>query len=161
MSSSDLTPSDSNTVKFKRVHPRAELPVVMSADAACYDLVACEETYLSPSCSYRTINTGIAVELPPGYVGLVCSRSGLASKEGIFVLNAPGIIDADYRGEIKVVLARMPHNLVWPDLENYLILPGFRIAQLMIIKRPQLFTIETASLSETSRGAGGFGSTGV
>lgn len=148
-------------VRFKMVHPRAEMPVQMTGGAACFDLKACEETYLSPNHAYRTVNTGVAVEIPEGYVGMVCSRSGLASKEGIFVLNAPGIIDADYRGEIKVILARLPYDLNWPQFDNYLVIPGMRIAQLMVVPLPQVQVHSVHDLSATVRGTGGLGSTGV
>lgn len=147
-------------VKFKLLHDKAQMPVRATDGAACWDLVAGEEAYLSPSICFRTIGTGVAVELPPNHVGLVCSRSGLASKEGVFVLNAPGIIDEDYRGELKVVLAKLPGNVVWPDMENWLVLPGLRIAQFMVLPRPALSVLQVQSLSETARGAKGFGSTG-
>jgi dUTP pyrophosphatase len=148
-------------VKFKLLHGKAQMPMRATSGAACWDLVAAEESYLAPPRSFATVGTGVAVELPPCHVGLVCSRSGLASKEGVFVLNAPGIIDEDYRGELKVVLARLPRDISWPALENYLILPGLRIAQLMVLPLASLAAQEVLSLSETTRGANGLGSTGV
>jgi len=109
----------------------------------------------------RTVGTGIAIELPPGHVGLICSRSGLAAKEGVFVVNAPGIIDEDYRGELKVALGRLPFTPQRPSETIFMIEPGMRIAQLMIMPLPQLAVEETTDLTTTTRGASGFGSTGV
>jgi dUTP pyrophosphatase len=99
--------------------------------------------------------------LPPGYVGLVCSRSGLASKYGIFVLNAPGVIDEDYRGELKVILGRLPYTPQWPSESYTLVEPGMRIAQLMIMPVTHLPVEEVTDLTTTARGEGGLGSTGV
>jgi dUTP pyrophosphatase len=109
----------------------------------------------------RTIGTGIAIELPPGHVGLLCSRSGLAAKEGLFVVNAPGIIDEDYRGELKVIMGKLAYTPQWPDPDFFSIEPGMRIAQLMIMPLPQLQVEEVGELSTTARGQGGLGSTGV
>jgi dUTP pyrophosphatase len=109
----------------------------------------------------RTISTGIAIELPPGHVGLICSRSGLAHKNGLQVLNAPGVIDEDYRGELKIILARHPFSPQWPSEEIFMIEPGMRIAQLMVLPLPQLTVVEVTDLSTTERAANGLGSTGV
>lgn len=103
----------------------------------------------------RTIvKTGLFIELPVGYEAQVRPRSGLAAKKGITVLNAPGTIDADYRGEIGVILVNLSNN-------NFVIENGERIAQLIIAKHERAEWIQVKELSETSRGAGGFGSTGV
>jgi dUTP pyrophosphatase len=103
----------------------------------------------------RTIvKTGLFIELPIGYEAQVRPRSGLAAKKGITVLNAPGTVDADYRGEIGVILVNLSH-------ENFVIENGERIAQLVIAKHERAEWIEVKELSETSRGEGGFGSTGV
>lgn len=103
----------------------------------------------------RTIvGTGLYIELPVGYEAQVRPRSGLAAKKGITVLNAPGTVDADYRGEIGVILANISH-------ENFIIENGERIAQLVIAKHERAEWVAVEELSETSRGAGGFGSTGV
>jgi len=107
------------------------------------------------------VATGIGIELPPGYVGLVCSRSGLAAKQGIFVLNAPGIIDADYRGEIKVILGLVADDLNWPSLDPVLLRAGTRVAQLMALSLPLMLGLEVNNLSTTERGPGGLGSTGT
>lgn len=103
----------------------------------------------------RTIvKTGLFIELPIGYEAQVRPRSGLAAKKGITVLNAPGTVDADYRGEIGVILVNLSH-------ENFVIENGERIAQLVIAKHERAEWSEVKELSETSRGEGGFGSTGV
>lgn len=103
----------------------------------------------------RTIvKTGLFIELPIGYEAQVRSRSGLAAKKGITVLNAPGTIDADYRGEIGVILVNLSH-------EDFTIENGERVAQLIIAKHERAEWVEVEELSKTSRGAGGFGSTGT
>ncbi|EDO27498.1 predicted protein [Nematostella vectensis] len=100
------------------------------------------------------VKTGLFIELPIGYEAQVRSRSGLAAKNGITVLNAPGTIDADYRGEIGVILVNLSN-------ENFTIENGERIAQLVIAKHERAEWIPVEELSETTRGEGGFGSTGV
>ena len=103
----------------------------------------------------RTIvPTGLFMELPVGYEAQVRPRSGLAAKKGITVLNAPGTIDADYRGEVGVILVNLSN-------EDFTIENGERIAQMVIAKHERAEWVETEVLSETDRGAGGFGSTGV
>lgn len=103
----------------------------------------------------RTIvKTGLFIELPIGYEAQVRSRSGLAAKKGITVLNSPGTVDADYRGEIGVILVNLSN-------ENFVIENGERIAQLIIAKHERAEWIEVETLNETERGIGGFGSTGV
>lgn len=149
------------TVRFKRLTPTAKLPERMTEGAACFDLFTDEQAILSNMTERRVISTGIGVEIPAGYVGLVCSRIGLAAKRGLFVLNSPGIIDADYRGEIKVILARLELNSEWSDLVADVVSKGDRIAQLMILPLPQLAVEEVTELSTTARGEGGLGSTGT
>ena len=103
----------------------------------------------------RTIvKTGLFIELPIGYEAQVRPRSGLAAKNGITVLNAPGTVDADYRGEIGVILVNLSH-------EDFTIENGERVAQLVISKHERAAWIEVQELTETARGAGGFGSTGI
>jgi len=103
----------------------------------------------------RTIvKTGLFIELPVGYEAQVRPRSGLAAKKGVTVLNAPGTVDADYRGEIGVILVNLSN-------ENFVVENGERVAQLVIAKHERAEWNEVVELSETSRGAGGFGSTGV
>lgn len=151
----------SPTVKFKRLSPEACLPTKATAGAACYDLYANESVCIDDMRTFKVIGTGVAIELPPGYVGLVCSRSGLAAKNGIFVLNAPGVIDEDYRGELKVILGRLAYTPQWPSEDYLLVERGMRIAQLMVMPVPQLAVEEVTYLSTTGRGEGGLGSTGV
>ena len=100
------------------------------------------------------VGTGLFIELPIGFEAQVRPRSGLAAKKGITVLNAPGTIDADYRGEIGVILANLSN-------EDFTIQNGERIAQLVIAKHERAEWVEVETLSETSRGEGGFGSTGT
>lgn len=103
----------------------------------------------------RTIvKTGLFIELPVGYEAQVRPRSGLAAKKGITVLNAPGTVDADYRGEIGVILVNLSND-------DFVVENGERVAQLVIAKHERAEWIEVTELSETSRGEGGFGSTGV
>jgi len=100
------------------------------------------------------VKTGLFIELPIGYEAQVRPRSGLAAKKGITVLNSPGTVDADYRGEIGVILVNLSN-------EDFVVENGERIAQLIIAKHERAVWIETEELTETSRGEGGFGSTGV
>ncbi|MEZ0007381.1 dUTP pyrophosphatase [Flavobacterium sp. 28YEA47A] len=100
------------------------------------------------------VKTGLFIELPIGYEAQVRPRSGLAAKKGITVLNSPGTVDADYRGEIGVILVNLSN-------ESFVVENGERIAQLIIAKHERAVWLETEELSETSRGEGGFGSTGV
>jgi dUTP pyrophosphatase len=100
------------------------------------------------------VKTGLFIELPIGYEAQVRPRSGLAAKKGVTVLNSPGTVDADYRGEIGVILVNLSN-------ENFVVENGERIAQLIIAKHERAEWIEVQELSETSRGEGGFGSTGV
>lgn len=148
-------------VRFKKLTHTARLPVKATAGAACYDLFADQMNVLDDMRTYRVIGTGIAIELPPGHVGMVCSRSGIAAKSGMFVLNAPGIIDEDYRGELKVILGRLPFTPQWISDEVFQVDPGMRIAQLMVMPIPQYQIEEVYDLTDTARGAGGIGSTGA
>jgi dUTP pyrophosphatase len=141
------------TVRIARVRPEAVLPRQMTAGAAGFDLTSVVELTLQPS-RWAAVPTGLAVELPPGYEGQVRPRSGLAAKFGVGLLNAPGTIDSDYRGEVQVLLIN--HGA-----EPFLIRPGERIAQLVVaaVAHP-VELVEVPELGETRRGAGGFGSTG-
>lgn len=136
----------------KSSHP---LPKYETAASAGMDLRAnlTESIVLKPF-ERILVKTGLFVELPVGYEAQVRPRSGLALKKGITVLNTPGTIDADYRGEIGVILINLSN-------EDFVIENGERIAQLVIAKYEQAELIEVNELSETQRGAGGFGSTGV
>jgi dUTP pyrophosphatase len=140
-------------VRFARLRPGAEPPRAMSGAAAGYDLIAYvdEEVTIAPGARVL-VGTGIAIALPAGTEAQVRPRSGLAYKHGVTVLNSPGTIDADYRGEIKVLLINHGH-------EPFIVKHGERVAQL-VIARVAAARFEEASLDETERGAGGYGSTG-
>ncbi|MBT4770275.1 MAG: dUTP diphosphatase [Rhodospirillaceae bacterium] len=131
------------------------LPAAATAHSAGYDLCACVDApvYLRPNARCA-IPTGFAIALPPGFEGQVRPRSGLALKHGITVLNAPGTIDADYRGEISVILINSGET-------DFTIERGMRIAQLIVAPVTSLDWIECDNLDDSARGSGGFGSTGL
>lgn len=152
------------SVKFVRLRPDAKAPTRATSGAAAFDLYAATSgCFLSETRTRTIIPTGFGLELPPGYIGLVCSRSGLAHNHGWFVMNAPGIIDPDYRGEIKVILSYLPMDVAWVSgLEINVIRPGDRIAQLLIVPFVDAAAEIVDSFSNnTSRGPCGFGSTGI
>ncbi|HBC09056.1 MAG TPA: dUTP diphosphatase [Rhodospirillaceae bacterium] len=131
------------------------LPAYATADAAGLDLLAAlDQSMILKPMARALVPTGIAIALPRGYEAQVRPRSGLAAKHGITVLNSPGTIDADYRGEIKVILVNL-------SLESFEIEAGMRIAQMVIAPVTQIAWDERADLDDTARGAGGFGSTGT
>jgi dUTP pyrophosphatase len=132
------------------------LPAYQSADAAGLDLLAAvpaETPLILPPGKYAMVPTGLTIALPPGYEAQVRPRSGLAAKHGVTVLNSPGTVDADYRGEINVLLIN--HGGA-----PFPIRRGERIAQMVIAPMVQAQLVQVASLSATDRGGGGFGSTG-
>ena len=142
-------------VPIKRLDPDLPLPkYAKPGDAGC-DLIAAEQIMLEPGGGRALISTGIAIALPEGYAAFIQPRSGLAFKHGVTCLNTPGLIDSGYRGELKVLLVNTDPNV--PFEVNR----GERIAQLVIQKVEQAEFAEVDDLSETERGAGGFGSTGV
>lgn len=143
------------TVSVKKLHPQARLPVYGSAFAAGADLFACLDApiTIAPGQS-ALIPTGIAMEIPVGFVGLIYARSGLACKQGLAPANKVGVIDADYRGQILVALHN--HSQQARQIE-----PAMRIAQLVITPYLTVQYQETAELADTDRGEGGFGSTGM
>ena len=141
-------------VRVKKLHPNAVLPTYGSQEAAGADLYAClEETVTIQPGETAWIPTGIALEVPKGCAGLVFVRSSLGAKRGLAPANKVGVIDSDYRGEIRVVL--LNHSKEAQTVEN-----GERVAQFVIT--PVLTPVyeEAEELTDTSRGAGGFGSTG-
>ena len=138
---------------IRRLDPELPLPARQHAHDAGYDLVARVDAVIAPAGGRATIPTGIALAIPPGYAGFVQPRSGLALKHGITCLNTPGTIDADYRGEVKVILA----NLGDAPFE---VVRGERIAQLVPAPVVRARFAEAETLDETERGGGGFGSTG-
>ena len=141
-------------LRVQRLDPAAKLPVRAHADDAGYDLHALEAATLAPG-ERATIRTGIAVELPPGHAGLVLPRSGLAARHGIAIVNAPGLIDAGYRGELKVLLLNTDRSATFD------IAAGDRIAQLVIVAVAAPEVVEAEALGATARGEGGLGSSGV
>lgn len=140
-------------LKFKKLDENAVAPSYASEGDAGLDLRALEATVIAPG-ERQLVKTGIAVELREGTVGLVCSRSGLAYKHGVFVLNAPGIIDSGYRGDVGVILQNS-------GSEDFEIEAGDRIAQLVIQEFVTVKLVEVDDVTESVRGEGGFGSTGV
>lgn len=147
-----MTHTDPLKVLFKVADPRLR-PVQATPLSAGVDLKASTITKIAPG-EKILISTGLWVEIPAGWEGQVRSRSGLALKNGVVVFNSPGTIDADYRGEIKVILANT-------STELFLVEFAMRIAQLVICPVPQVFWQETETLEQTLRGNGGFGSTGL
>lgn len=139
-------------VKIKRLHPDAVIPRYATELAAGFDLVAVTEGKLPPG-EHAIIPTGIAVEIPEGYGLFLFARSGHAAKYGITLSNAVGVVDADFRGEIKVLI----HNT---GSEIFTIEKGMRIAQGVVMPVPSVEIIEVNDVSETKRGGGAFGSTG-
>ena len=140
-------------VKVRKLKPEARLPEYQSEGAAGADLYACIDAPLTvPPSSTVLIATGLALEIPPGYQGEVRARSGLALREGLFILNAPGTIDSDYRGELKIILSNF-------SSETRTIHPFERIAQLVIMPAIKSTFVES-DLNQTDRTEGGFGSTG-
>lgn len=140
-------------MRFARLAPGALEPARSHPGDAGYDLHALEDVTLAPG-ERAAVGTGIAIELPEGCAGLVVPRSGLAARHGISIVNAPGLIDSGYRGEIRVLLLNTDRG------ESFRVTEGDRIAQLVIVdvRTPPLEEVE--SLGESTRGSGGFGSTG-
>lgn len=141
-------------IKIKRLNKRAKIPTFGTKFSAGADLYCAEEHEISVCSGQKcSIGTGISMEIPEGYVGLIFARSGLACKNGLRLCNSVGVIDADYRGEIKVVL--------YNDSEYVReIKPGERVAQMIIMPYPKVIFTEVEELSDTVRGVSGFGGTG-
>jgi dUTP diphosphatase len=145
-------------VRLTRLPHGADLPLpsYQSVAAAGLDLlaaVAADAPVVIAPGRWAAVPTGLVLELPPGTEGQVRPRSGLAAQHGVTVLNAPGTIDADYRGEVKVLLVNL-------GPEAFTVTRGMRIAQLVIARVARAHLIESAELAVTTRGGGGFGSTG-
>lgn len=142
-------------IKVKRLENGAGLPMPSyeSAGAAGMDICAAEDSMIAPG-KHAMIPTGLAFAIPQGFEVQVRPRSGLAAKKAVTVLNTPGTIDSDYRGEVKVILANFGE-------EDFAISRGDRIAQVVVAPVTQAVMAEVDDLDETKRGAGGFGSTGV
>ncbi len=146
--------SDNISLPIKRLDPSVELPSYAYEGDAGLDLRSNEDVTLAP-LERRLVSTGLAIAIPDGYAGFVQPRSGLALREGLSMANTPGLIDAHYRGELKVCAVNL-------DAEKSIhIEKGERIAQLVIQKVPVVTLVEVDELDETDRGEGGFGSSGV
>lgn len=148
---------------IQKLSPNAVLPQYATPGSAGLDLCACLDGPLTLErhttgadqgrWNCAKVPTGLAMAIPEGYVGLIFARSGLATKHGLTPANCVGVIDSDYRGEIVVALVNL-------GAEDYVIQPGERVAQLVIVPFAQPTLTETDALPQTVRGAGGFGSTG-
>jgi len=141
------------TLRVLRLDDRARLPTRAHDGDAGLDLHALDAAVLGPG-QRMSVATGIAVEIPSGHAGLVLPRSGLAARHGISVVNAPGLIDSGYRGEVRVLLLNTDRD------EPFAIEAGARIAQLVVVAVASAEPIEVSALDDTARGAGGFGSSG-
>ena len=137
---------------IRRLRTDAVLPARAYAGDAGLDLSACERSELAPG-ERAVISTGVAVAIPDGYAGFVQPRSGLAAEHGVSVVNSPGLIDSGYRGEVRVVLLNTDRS------RPFVVEPGMRIAQLVVLAVPELEPAEVESLPPSERGARGFGST--
>ncbi|RDU65905.1 dUTP diphosphatase [Helicobacter didelphidarum] len=139
-------------LKFCKLHKDAIIPTFGSEEAAGFDFYALE-SYKIPAGQSAFIRTGLCMEIEAGYEIQVRSRSGLALKHRIMVLNSPGTVDSDYRGELMVILANFG--------DDFEIKQGDRIAQGIVQKLPQVKIVEVEAVNTTKRGIGGFGSTGI
>lgn len=140
-------------LRVARLNETAVLPTRAHEGDAGLDLYACEAAHIGPGERW-SVGTGVAVEIPAGHAGLALPRSGLAQKHGIALVNAPGLIDAGYRGELRVLL------LNTDPAETFRVEPGDRIAQLVIVPIALADPVEAEALAESARGDGGFGSSG-
>ncbi|HAN31557.1 MAG TPA: dUTP diphosphatase [Myxococcales bacterium] len=152
-----VVPIPAAQVRIVRLNPESfgdlQVPRYMSAGAAGADIVAAVETSLTLAPGERlAVPTGLALEIPTGWEAQVRPRSGNAFRLGLTVLNAPGTIDSDYRGEVKVLLVNLGANPVTINR-------GMRIAQLVFAPAPQVHFVDAEALEQTQRGTGGFGST--
>jgi dUTP pyrophosphatase len=138
-------------VPIRRLRPDAIVPEHAYAGDAGVDLASCERVALAPG-ERAAVGTGLAVAIPDGFAGFVQPRSGLASRHGITIVNAPGLIDSGYRGEVRVVLLNTDRH------EPFVVEPGMRIAQLVVLAVPEVELVELDELPETERGVRGFGS---
>ena len=138
----------------RRLRADARLPGQAYEADAGLDLTACERVVIDPGAR-AVVGTGLAVAIPPGYAGLVVPRSGLAARHGLGKVNAPGLIDPGYRGEVKVILLNTDRS------EPFVVEPGMRIAQLVIVELPSVELVEVEELPPSERGEGGLGSSGA
>lgn len=145
--------SDELELRVKRLDPTVTLPTYAYAGDAGLDLRANEDVVLAPH-ERRLVGTGLAVAIPDGYAGFVQPRSGMALRLGLSMANTPGLVDSQYRGELKVCAVNLD------DAEPIVIEKGDRIAQLVVQKVPLVSIVEVDELDGTDRGSGGFGSSG-
>ena len=138
-------------LSFRKLRDDAVVPSRAYNGDAGLDLASCERVLLAPG-ERATVGTGLAVAVPEGYAGFVQPRSGLASRHGITIVNAPGLVDSGYRGELRIVLLNTDVR------EAFVVEPGMRIAQLVVLPVPELELVETDELPESERGVRGFGS---
>lgn len=141
-------------LRVARLRDDAILPSQAYDGDAGLDLAACERVELGPG-ERGVAGTGLAVAIPAGWAGLVLPRSGLAARHGVTIVNSPGLIDSGYRGEVKVIL------LNTDEREPFVVEPGMRVAQLVLVEAASVQLLEVDELTETERGAGGLGSSGV
>jgi dUTP pyrophosphatase len=141
-------------LRVSRARNDAVLPVRAHGGDAGLDLAACDAVTIGAG-ERAAVGTGLAVEIPAGHAGLVVPRSGLALRHGISIVNAPGVIDAGYRGEVRVILLNTDRE------QPFTVEPGMRIAQLLVVPALVVDVVEVAELTETVRGEGGFGSSGL
>jgi dUTP pyrophosphatase len=139
---------------IQRLRPDAVVPERAYEGDAGLDLSACERVELAPA-ERAVVGTGLAVAIPEGYAGFVQPRSGLADRHGITIVNSPGLIDSGYRGELKVIL------LNTDPVHSFVVEPGMRIAQLVVLEVPELELVELDELPATERGVRGHGSSGT
>jgi dUTP pyrophosphatase len=138
-------------VAFRRLRDDAVLPSRAYPGDAGLDLAACQRVELGPG-ERALVPTGLAVAIPDGYAGFVQPRSGLASEHGISMVNSPGLIDSGYRGELRVILLNTDRAA------TFVVEPGMRIAQLVVLPVPEVELVELDALPESERGTSGFGS---
>jgi dUTP pyrophosphatase len=141
-------------VAVRRLREGAVVPRRAYDGDAGLDLAACERAELAPG-ERAVVGTGLAVEIPPGHAGFVQPRSGLAAKHGLTIVNSPGLIDSGYRGEVMVVLLNTDRE------RSFVVEPGMRIAQLVVLPIPPVDVVEVEALAETERGVRGHGSSGA
>jgi dUTP pyrophosphatase len=139
---------------FQKLRDDAVVPTRAYAGDAGLDLTACERVELGPG-ERSLVGTGLAIAIPAGYAGYVQPRSGLAAKHGITIVNTPGLVDSGYRGELRVILLNTDAN------EPFVIEPGMRIAQLVVLPIPEVVPVEMDELPSSERGERGFGSSAV
>jgi dUTP pyrophosphatase len=137
----------------RRLRPDAVVPTRAYTGDAGLDLASCERVELAPG-ERALVGTGLAVAIPDGYAGFVQPRSGLAARHGISIVNTPGLVDSGYRGELRVALLNTDPRA------TFVVEPGMRIAQLVLLPVPAVLPVEVGELPESHRGEDGFGSSG-